>query len=277
MIDGIAITMKSLSSEEKGKLNDKYITKLSWQVELFCSYSIKLIARFLNFATIVIFLGLSIHDFINFRWITFYIFSPLYVIGMIISINSLLIGFSSYYITITYLQYRFEQLNEKIQSSDLTLNRLLSHIREHNRITCLHVVNNQFMTKVLFGVYFFYPPTTDIALFLSIYSQMPLFMKIIIILATIVMILFLFLFSLNIAMLCKSAHLPYKRINSFVAKQSQSKMIETRQNIKLLNFIERLGGPDIAVYCLDLFPLNYYEFYLFIAAISVNFSLPLIC
>ena len=76
-------------------------------------------------------------------------------------------------------------------------------------------------------------------------------------------------------MLCKAAHSPYKRINSFIVKQSQSKIIEIRQNIKLLNFIERLGGPDIAVYCLNLFPLNYYQFYLLIAAVSYNFFLDI--
>jgi hypothetical protein len=192
---------------------------------------------------------------------------------VIIATSQLLIGFPLYYITITYLQYRFEQLNDMIQSSDLTLNRLLSHIREHNRITCLHVVNNQFMSKVLFVVYFFYTPALDVGIFLSIYSQMFLSAKILLIIVTILLIVFLNLFSLNTAMLCKAAHSPYKRINSFVVKQSQSKLIETRQNIKILNFIERLGGPEIAVYCLDLFPLNYYEFYLFIAAISVNFFL----
>ena len=74
-------------------------------------------------------------------------------------------------------------------------------------------------------------------------------------------------------MLCKAAHSPYKRINSFIVKQSQSKVIEIGQNIKFLKVIERLRGPDIAVYCLNLFPLNYYEFYLFIASIGVNFFL----
>ena len=91
--------------------------------------------------------------------------------------------------------------------------------------------------------------------------------------------IFLFLFSLNTAMLWHAAHSPYKRVNSFVVQQSLDKsnafarIIEIRRNIKLLNFLERLGGPDIAVYCLDLFPLNYYEFYLLIATISSNFFL----
>ena len=52
-----------------------------------------------------------------------------------------------------------------------------------------------------------------------------------------------------------------------------TKSIPIKYKMKLLNFIERLGGPDIAVYCLDLFPLNYYEFYLFIVAICCNFFL----
>jgi hypothetical protein len=46
MIGGAAMIIKVLSSEEKGHLNAKYIAKLSWQVELFCSYSIKLLPKF---------------------------------------------------------------------------------------------------------------------------------------------------------------------------------------------------------------------------------------
>ncbi len=111
---------------------------------------------------------------------------------------------------------------------------------------------------------------------MSIYSEVVLPFKLLVICATIFWAVFLFLFSLNTAVLCKAAHSPYKRANSFVAEQSQSKcnlfsrIIETRHSIKLLNFLERLGGPEIAVYCLDLFPLNYYEIYEFIAAISAN-------
>ena len=82
-----------------------------------------------------------------------------------------------------------------------------------------------------------------------------------------------FALSLNTALLCQSAHESYEAINSFYVSQENS--LSTKKKLKILNFLERLSGPKIAVYVLDLFPLNYYEFYLLIAAIASNFFLAI--
>ena len=36
-------------------------------------------------------------------------------------------------------------------------------------------------------------------------------------------------------------------------------------------FLNRISGPDIGVYCLDLFAMNLYEFYQFIAICIANY------
>lgn len=53
-----------------------------------------------------------------------------------------------------------------------------------------------------------------------------------------------------------AAHKPYIYLNSIFGR-----MKGTSRKLKLLNLIERLAGPKIALYCLDLFPLTNKEFF----------------
>jgi hypothetical protein len=104
-----------------------------------------------------------------------------------------------------------------------------------------------------------------LAIHLDIY-----FIKIFAYAITFILTLFLFLFSLTTAELQKSAHFSYNNLNSIIANQEE---IPLNIKFKIVGLIERLAGPDIAVYCADFFSLNNYEFYLFIATISSNFFL----
>ena len=80
----------------------------------------------------------------HFQILSFFIFTPMLVAGLIISVNVL---------------------------------RVHSLINEHNEMTCLHIANNQLMTNILFWIYFFLTPTLDVFIFLSIYEEMFFFVK----------------------------------------------------------------------------------------------------
>ena len=147
-------------------------------------------------------------------------------------------------------------------------------IQEHHQITCLHVDNNRLMSKGLFVIYFVATPFLDVLLYLCIFAKLHLALYTFFLIATIISIFFVFLVSLNTALLCQSAHESYEAINSFYVSQENSKNpLSIKKKLKIVNFLERLSGPKIAVYVLDLFPLNYYQFSLFIASISCNFLL----
>jgi hypothetical protein len=81
------------------------------------------------------------------------------------------------------------------------------------------------------------------------------------------------------ASMTHSAHLSHAKLSSIMAKSMKKDIKKKRESIPLhevfnvINLFERLAGPSIAVYCLDMFPLNYYEFYLFVASVSCNFFL----
>jgi len=79
----------------------------------------------------------------------------------------------------------------------------------------------------------------------------------------------LFIFAYITASLSKAATDSYARMNTIIVKS----YLPLDSKMKLVGFIEKLGGPDITIYCLDLFPLNNYNFYLFIAGVVRNFFL----
>jgi len=89
----------------------------------------------------------------------------------------------------------------------------------------------------------------------------------------------LFFLSLMTASLRKEAHGSYKRLNSIMAKSSIEKNSSSLKAIpiglkfKMMSLIERMAQKEITVWCLDLFPLNSYEFYLFVAAVASNYFL----
>ena len=85
------------------------------------------------------------------------------------------------------------------------------------------------------------------------------------------MILF-FIIAYASASLEKASHSPYAKLNSIIAKlEVNSTEISIENKIKINNLLERLAQTKITVWVLDLFPINYYEFYLFVAAVVSNF------
>jgi len=287
--DGTLQIFKSLRNPiRRGYLNSHYYYKLAWQVQLFGKYSVNIVPKFLV-AWPVILLSYYIiflssfyeNDYNDMRVENIIILAEIillvssHTIIFMLCVNLMFAGFADYYLPITYIRYRFEQVNHKIkklirlprENQDYDL--LMCAIEEHNQITVLCMNNNQFANLILLLIYYLYSPLIDMALYLAIYID-NFYFKLFLIAGTFLFILFLFLFSLTTAQLRYSAHFPYKNLNSIIAKQNE---IPLEKKMKIVGLIERLAGPDIAVYCHDFFPLNNYEFYEFIAIISSNFFL----
>jgi len=79
------------------------------------------------------------------------------------------------------------------------------------------------------------------------------------------------------AHLTETARGSYSDLNAIMARENNPKAklknIPCDLKFKIINLMERLAQMEISVWCLDLFPLNNYEFYLFIAATAKNFFL----
>ena len=71
-----------------------------------------------------------------------------------------------------------------------------------------------------------------------------------------------------------SAHRPLRALHHYMA-QNENMGNGFRTRMKLMRFIERLSGPEIGFYCLNLFPLNSYHFVAQVAD-SVSYYLLII-
>src|SRR5581483_12012384 len=69
--------------------------------------------------------------------------------------------------------------------------------------------------------------------------------------------------------LYNAAHAPYNRLNSLTARYR----IPIDLKLKMSFYIERFSGPPITNYCLDLFAITPYEYYLFVEAVVKLFLL----
>ena len=73
------------------------------------------------------------------------------------------------------------------------------------------------------------------------------------------------------ASVSSAAHKSYPMMYSFLIRNNTK--IATKRKLKILAFIEKLSGPEIGIYCYDLFPMNNYEFYDFITSWAANYFL----
>jgi len=179
--------------------------------------------------------------------------------------------FAVFYLTVTYIEYRFKQVNEKIMKCK-SARELIEAIEEHEQICKINHRNNYLLSKLMFIFNYILSPMLDISMYRVVYVQTIFIVKAAFTMISVCIIIFLYIGVYSSARMSKSAHLPYKRLNSLIANQRGFK-IPLDCKLKVNGMIEKLSGPSIAVYCADLFALNNKEFYLFITSLIMNYLL----
>ena len=139
---------------------------------------------------------------------------------------------------------------------------------EHNDCCKLTADLNRKLRLIYFIYYFLIIPFIDLAIIVVI-NESNIFYKSSIGSVAFIVIINLFVFNYMSALVSSEAHNSYTILNSIIA----SKSFKLNLNLKTLTLIERLSGPEIGFYCLDLFPLNNYEFYIFCVNCAKNFIL----
>jgi len=112
-------------------------------------------------------------------------------------------------------------------------------------------------------------PAIDLMLILSIDKNLDIIKRILASICSVIAIILLFLINYSLSMFQKEAHRPYNRLNSIIARRPAT----TALDLKVLGLIEKLSGPVIGIYCLDIFPFTNYQFYLYISNCILNFLL----
>jgi len=132
---------------------------------------------------------------------------------------------------------------------------------------------------ILFQIYYGVSVVFDIAMVQLIYLGTIPLVKLVYSACIVVLIPMYYSLAYLSARLNQLAHGSYKDLNSIIAREMNPqckprfKEIPLDIKLKMINMIERMAQTEMTVWCLDLFPLNAFEFYLFIAATSKNFFL----
>ena len=204
----------------------------------------------------------------SFNLISIILWSPITVIWLMLFYSTASVGYLSWYLIALYLKSKFKEINRDIDRSLKHLNSrlLMNAMIKHNLVTKKLVELNEFYKFNVFIVYFIASPALLLLLYLSHAKHTPIYVRII----AVNILFFLFggiiLAHLTSALVRHSAHKPYPLLFNYFAYN----ILTLKQKLKIVLLIERLTSPEIAFYCLDLFPMNSLEFFRFVCN-TINF------
>jgi hypothetical protein len=189
------------------------------------------------------------------------------------SIAGIMSCFCAIYMASLYLKLNFKQIKARIQECIESGNSrvLIEAIHEHNYCSKLvNILNTKYhFSLALFVVYFWATPGFDILVHLTIYKPINTYMRIIYGLIFFHVFGAIFTFNYILTSVSSAAHDVTPDLYSFLVK---NKCI-LRHNLKITSFIEKLCGPVIGYYCLDLFPFTTYQFYQYLVFVSCQYFL----
>ena len=148
---------------------------------------------------------------------------------------------------------------------------LLEAITEHNTTSKMTKELNEFWGFCIFILYFLVTPPLMMLLYLVRAKDTNYYARFIVV--AVFVLVFLVEFSTNLlsSLIRESAHKSNNVLYTFLFRVN----VSTAQRMKIMGFIEKMSGPDIGFYCWDLFPMNNYEYYQYVANCASTYFLIL--
>ena len=119
---------------------------------------------------------------------------------------------------------------------------------------------NEFFSVILFILYYLATPSILITLYIVLEKDTSWAFRLGSITYAFTILVSIFAMNLLSSRISHSARKPMKHLFRYLTDNRLS----SKQRLKTMSLIELLSGPDIGFYCLDLFPLNSFEFHLFV-------------
>ena len=138
----------------------------------------------------------------------------------------------------------------------------------HNSVVRVCEEQNRLFKVFLFSMYYIGSPAVILGFNLSRSNTLDPFIKYSFTIFVAIVLSVVFCLNLFNALITKTAQKP--RLHQY---RYLNRRLTFRYRMRIMAFIERLCGPDIGFYCLDLFPMNNYEFYLYITNCVENYML----
>ena len=180
------------------------------------------------------------------------------------------LGVTNCVFIVLYLRYKFREINDRFLLCLRFKN--FSHLKiiaEHNQICKLTHDINKLVKLYIFIFYYLASPTLIAMVDLTEEPHLALIAKFINTILIVVIFGAIFVINLMSSRISKASTLPLKYLHRYMAENN----LPTKQRLKTMEIIERLCGPDIGFYCYDLFPMNSYEFYIYVSNCCKNYIL----
>ena len=176
-----------------------------------------------------------------------------------------------WYLINSFLDTKFNKINKTILFSVKTGDtpKLLDCIKQHNCVTIFTQKMNSFFNTFIFIAYYFGTPSLLLVLYNTHEKSSILYVRIVCLVIFLSEFSLIFLINYMSAKFSKSAQKTIRLFYTFLNRN----WISLRDRLEIQLFIERLYGPPIGFYCLDLFPMNNYEFYQFVSVTFTNYFL----
>ena len=213
----------------------------------------------------------------GFHWYSVLAGTVSFFIFLINLYATITVGIVAWTLPSFYLKYKFNEIAQQVQLSLHLKNTtiLMSAIREHHSISVLTEELNHFFKYMIFIVYYFATPALMILAYLTHAHNTVLFARFIAIFVFILVFTIVFTMALLSSMISQSAEKPRKYLYKCFAQRIFKDSLNKQNRLKIMGFIEKLGGPDIGFYCWDIFPMNYYHFYKYVAGFAITYILLL--
>ena len=209
----------------------------------------------------------STHNFTIISIIICNIAALSFVVQIFATIFYVLCGFV---FILLYLKYKFREIHNKfLLMLSFKHKSHLDLIGQHY-IVCRYVHQlNRLYSPILFILYYLATPGFMVMIKASQSDKLLLFGKIFNAINIIVIFGANFTANMMSSRVNRAAKMSLNYMHQYIAKNELTPI----QRMKTMAMIERLSGPDIGFYCYDLFPMNSYEFYIYVANCAKTYFL----
>ena len=165
--------------------------------------------------------------------------------------------------TMFYIKYLFNTIEDNIKLCLKCRNSklVIKAINEHRIAEQMCKDMNDIYKICNFVLYFIFSPAHMLNIYYLFNKNIPATFRYISIILFVLTYSLIFVAILLNSRIIQSAHSTRKYFNAYLISDS----LPFKHRMKIMAFIEKLCGPDIGFYCMDWFPLNYFEFHKYCA------------
>ena len=179
-------------------------------------------------------------------------------------------GFACWTFIIILIKYGFKNAHRQFRLALRFGSRkdIERAIDRHNSVVRVCEEQNRMFKVFLFVLYYIGSPAIILCINLALSNRIDLFIKYTLSVALAIVLSVVFCLNLFNSLITKTAEKPRLHLYRYLNRK-----LTFRHRMRIMRFIERLCGSEIGFYCLDLFHMNNYEFYLYITNCAKNYIL----